>query len=159
MDLILTLTGGEPFLKEEIYDLVEYVNNFLEVKYLNFISNGTVLPKKNLFEIKKVFKYYISLESCEEFDNDQIRGKGVLKKVLENIKVLQSIGYKIGIMTTLLNSNIKGLINNFDKLNSFLKEYKISEIIFERFVPVGRAKDLKSEVVDNDKILNFFFKF
>ncbi|MFQ3675387.1 MAG: radical SAM protein, partial [Endomicrobiia bacterium] len=75
LNLILTITGGEPFLKEEIYELVEYANNFEEISNINFISNGTILPKKNFSNLKKMSNYYVSLESCVEFDNDKIRGK------------------------------------------------------------------------------------
>lgn len=42
--LIITLTGGEPFLKPEVYDLALYLDNIDAVKTINFITNGTIIP-------------------------------------------------------------------------------------------------------------------
>jgi MoaA/NifB/PqqE/SkfB family radical SAM enzyme len=135
---------------------VDYIITFKEIKKLNFISNGTVIPTKNFSNLKNFSKYYVSLESWIEKDNDKIRGDGVFKKVLKNIEILKNMGYKIGIMTTLLNSNINNLITNFNQLETFLKDNGVDEIIFERFIPVGKAKFLKTEVVDNFTILKFY---
>ncbi len=154
--LTLTVTGGEPFLKDEVYNLTKYLNCFSEIKEMNFISNGTVLPKENFVIMKKMNKYYVSLESWDKENNDIIRGKNVFEKVLNNINILKQKGYNIGIMLTLMNTNIKFLTSNFDKLYKMLEKYQIDEIIFERFVAVGNAKNKIYEVVENDNLLKFY---
>lgn len=158
LKLVLTLTGGEPFLKEEVYPLAYYLNNFrYYIEKINFISNGTVLPQENLVKkINKIGNYYISLESFLEEDNDRIRGRGVFCKVVDNIRLLEQMGYNISVMITLLSENINNIIDKFDELILFFSKQKVSEIVFERFVSVGQAKDKIDKIVPPQKILNFY---
>ncbi|MCX7941363.1 MAG: radical SAM protein [Endomicrobia bacterium] len=155
--LIITLTGGEPFLKPEVYDLALYLDNIDAVKTINFITNGTIIPDSILQTISKLNMLYVSLESHQREINDLIRGNSVFKKVTKNLEQLV-YNYKIGLMTTLLNSNIHSLIDQFEEFINFFFSKGIYEIVFERFIPVGEAKKLKHELLPNEKILMFYKK-
>ncbi len=155
-ELIISITGGEPFLKPEVYDIVEYIDKFDCVKEINFITNGSIIPDEDkLKTLLKLNKIYVSLESINPEINDLIRGKGSFEKVFPNIEYLCKT-YNVGIMTTLMNFNIDNLITSFDVFLEKLFSLNVKEIIFERFVPVGRAKMLKEQVVDKQKIIKFY---
>lgn len=154
-ELTIALTGGEPFLKPEVYDLAEYISSSEVVKSISFITNGTIIPNERIKNIRKLSKIYISIEADVEEINDKIRGKGSFKKVIHNLPYFAK-NYSTGIMTTLLNTNIDYLTNNLVKFLSTYFNYGISEIIFERFIPAGEAKKVKDEVVNVDKILKFY---
>ncbi len=153
--LVITLTGGEPFLKPEVYKLAEYLDKFDVVETINFITNGTVIPRQQLKNVSKLGKIYISVESNDEELNDVIRGKGVFQKVITNLEWF-SENYDIGIMTTLLNTNIGYLTENFLSFIKFFFIRGVKEIIFERFIPVGEARKVQHEVLTIDKILLFY---
>ncbi|MCS7227841.1 MAG: hypothetical protein NZ839_02620, partial [Endomicrobia bacterium] len=89
--------------------------------------------------------------------NDKIRGKGSFMRVLRNLAYFTK-NYKVGIMTTLLNSNIDYLTSNLEKFVNFFFSCNVKEIIFERFIPVGEAKMVMNELVPIQKILLFYKK-
>ncbi|MFZ5800859.1 MAG: radical SAM protein, partial [Candidatus Omnitrophota bacterium] len=62
---IINLTGGEPFLKPELFPLLEYLDGNTEVKELAVITNGTLLNKETVLrlrEFKKLNEVKLSLE-------------------------------------------------------------------------------------------------
>ncbi|MGC8943071.1 MAG: radical SAM protein [Caldisericia bacterium] len=135
----VNITGGEPFLREDILEIISYINQKENFKEINIITNGTVLTEdlaKNLNKIKK-FKYLkISIESNNEEKNDFIRGKGNLKKVIKNIELFKNLSdKKVILMITLTTLNYKDLISFFE----FSKNLNVDQIILERFVPLGRG--------------------
>jgi MoaA/NifB/PqqE/SkfB family radical SAM enzyme len=153
----ISITGGEPFLKPEVYDLAEYLDRKNFVEKLNFITNGSIIPEKRVKNLSKLSTIYISLESIEPKINDKIRGDESTNLVFENLEYFVK-NFNVGIMTTLMNSNINDLIENLDKFVEKLFFLGVKEIIFERFVPVGKAKKLKNEVVEKEKIFDFYLK-
>lgn len=157
-NLFLTITGGEPFLVLHIYELLYFLNQNEIVKRINIITNGTVLPKENLKEISKLGIIYISIESLNPEINDKIRGKGTLKKVLSNIEYFVKEYNNVGIMTTLMKTNFFDLKENFETFVSDIFKLKIKEIIFERFIPAGNSKNLKSEMLTSKEIFDFYYK-
>lgn len=157
LNLILTVTGGEPFLVTHIYQFLSYLDNVEIVKKINIITNGTILPDEDLKAISKLNIVYISIESLNPEVNDKIRGVGTLKKVISNIEYFVN-QYDVGIMTTLMKSNFFDLKENFDTFVSTLFRLGIKEIIFERFIPAGSSKKLKSELLTSEEIFDFYKK-
>jgi len=153
----ISLTGGEPFLKPEVYDLAEYLDKKIFIKKLNFITNGSIIPEERLKNLSKLSTIYISLESIEPKINDKIRGDKSTNLVFENLEYFVK-NLNVGVMTTLMNSNINDLIENLDKFVEKLFFLGVKEIIFERFIPVGKAKKLKNEVVEKEKIFDFYLR-
>ncbi|MDP7421189.1 MAG: hypothetical protein QGH40_04890, partial [bacterium] len=146
--LVITLTGGEPFLHQSVYDLADYLDGLPCSHELNFISNGTVLPDtERLRRLRKLTRLYISLESHLAPVNDSIRGTGALAAARKNIRLVTGYGLPTGVMTTLMNKNIGSLTAGFEDFVTFVARLPGNEIIFERFVPVGQASPFKDEVV------------
>lgn len=85
-------TGGEPFLHNEIVDILKDALNYGTTTVL---SNGTLITQElaqTLARISRVsvysLEFRISLESSGEEENDQIRGKGSFKKAVSGIQSL-----------------------------------------------------------------------
>lgn len=155
--LTVSLTGGEPFLKPEVYDLAEYIEKFSSLKKINFITNGSIIPNVRLKKLSKLGILYVSLENMNKELNDKIRGRGSFEIVFNNLNKLCK-EFNVGIMTTLMNINIDDLTKNLYSFVQHLFSIGIKEIIFERFVSVGKASGLKNEVLSKQKILEFYFK-
>lgn len=154
--LVITLTGGEPFLKAEIYDLAGHIDRMDTVEELNIISNGTMLPAPGTLEhLGTLNTLYLSLESQVPGVNDSIRGAGVFEAVTNNARLLQQRGFSLGIMTTLMTRNTRSLISGFRDYCAFLRNAAVSEVIFERFVPVGQAEDLVEEILSEELFYSF----
>lgn len=154
--LTISLTGGEPFLKPELYEFIEYLDKIDRIQSLNIISNGTVINENVLSLKNSVTKFdtmLISLDGMTADTNDKIRGKNAYNTVIKNIDVLKMAGYKIILMYTLLSSNI----NEADRIYEFCVKHEIDGFIIERFIPLGQSKSRKdTELVSDTEIIRVY---
>ena len=96
----INLTGGEPFMREDIYDIIEIIKK--KTKRILFATNG-LLTEKILKTAKKYpeIGYRISIDGLEDV-HDKMRGiPGNFKKSIDTIRGLKKLGIKdIGICST-----------------------------------------------------------
>lgn len=85
----LLLLGGEPLLHKELDKFIQYANSKKQVKRIVIVTNGTLLPSKNVikalqnssktlifissYEKNKSLKNYKPKEICELCENNKIR--------------------------------------------------------------------------------------
>lgn len=100
---LIQLEGGEPLLRDDIGELVNYVKSKNILCRMN--SNGYLVPRK-IERIKDLDSLCISLDGDEE-SNDKNRGKGCYKKVIEAIKTARKHGLPVLTSTVLTQNNIE----------------------------------------------------
>lgn len=148
---IINLTGGEPFLKKELFQLLEYLNNQKQVKELAVITNGTLLDEKSVLRLKdfgKLNEIKFSLDGATEESNDMVRGKGTFKKALSAIEILKPIKR---IETTLMFTLLKRNLNQAFKILDLAQFQGVGGVILERFIPWGRGAMIKKEVLSKEE--------
>jgi len=148
--LTVALTGGEPFLKKELINIIERLSTSDNVSSISIITNGTLIDK-NLASLKKfplLRKIYVSLDGVTPGVNDAIRGKDAFKKTVNNIQEFKSHSLSVVIMFTLMKENIKDAAS----LLSFCKSQSCDEFILERFIPLGRGAKIKNELISPFKM-------
>ncbi len=114
---VLSLTGGEPFLRKDLHNIVEIFHKNVKPKIVSIITNGYFtkdcieITKKILDSCKGIsLIIQLSLDGVEE-DHNLIRMKNdSFKKALETfhaLKELKSIhkNLNLGIITTITNFN------------------------------------------------------
>jgi AdoMet-dependent heme synthase len=117
--LFITFTGGEPFLRDDIFDLIS------EARRLKFavsiFTNGTLLgveecrwlSKKNLRNVE------ISLYGSSPETHDSITGvKGSYNLTINAIDTLIKLGVRVVLKTSVMRKNI----NELDDLMRFAQE-------------------------------------
>lgn len=151
--LFLSLTGGEPLIKSEIWSLLDYFKNSNRILELNLITNG-VLVDLYIEDIlrSKIKKIFVSLDGISSEVNDRIRGKGVFKKVLSNILLLKANKITTFLMYTLMNLNYEEAKN----LINFCKELGVDGYILERFFPLGQGRNISNELVSKEDLVNLY---
>lgn len=103
----LTLTGGEPTIREDLYALCAMLTK--KVKNIAINSNG-LLPEK-LRPILTAFRNItlnVSLDGTEKV-NDRIRGLGTFKRVIATLDMAKELGTHTIIVTTLSKANVEDL--------------------------------------------------
>nr|MDO8044984.1 radical SAM protein [Candidatus Baldrarchaeota archaeon] len=95
----LELTGGEPFMRSDLVEMIKLFHNFLPKCYIWIPTNGT-LPSKIEKDMSKIVKIHknigigISLDGGEEV-HDKLRGvKGTYKKAVQTIKAMVKLRKK-----------------------------------------------------------------
>ena len=87
----VTLIGGEVFMREDIIDLIRYLNS---VSYIVICTNGTLLDNPEINAIKQCKNIYtscISLDGPRDIHDSIRQVKGSYDKAANNIKTLSRI--------------------------------------------------------------------
>lgn len=142
----IILTGGEPLTSKNLF----YITNKLRGKIkLGIATNGTLLNEEIIIKLKEdnVKDFQISLDGASEYYNDFIRGKGIYKKIIESIKLLQKYHCHITIAMTVNSFNYDDILHNSLPL---MRDLGLKKLRIEYYIPINRSNDLKS--VDNIKM-------
>jgi radical SAM protein with 4Fe4S-binding SPASM domain len=142
------LTGGEPLLKPELLQLLEELNRRPEVHELGIITNGVLLDRKRMEKLSpfsKLKRLKISMDGADAAVNDAIRPEGTFKRVIENVSEIKRSGrFETQFMITVMRKNFR----NIPSLIDLCQDLGIDGLIIERFIPWGRGKGIKDEVLD-----------
>ncbi|MER3445823.1 MAG: hypothetical protein C4291_02835 [Candidatus Dadabacteria bacterium] len=131
-------TGGEPFIRKDIYELIDYVTRD-ENSELIVLTNGMFFNQKEklnqLLELARGrFKPQISLDGSTPEINDPIRGKGTFEKIIEGIKIAAESGLNPTVTTVVTAANAED-IPNITRKNSGQKNLR--DLISA--MPAGKA--------------------
>lgn len=151
----IALTGGEPFLKKELFPLIEYLEQEDSVWRIGILTNGILINQKiidRLLTLNKLYYIQISLDGASEKTNDFIRGKGTFKKALDSFRLLHDNGISTRLMYTVHKKNFQDVPALIDLA---LKE-NIKTLTIERFVPEGKGSEFMDWFLDTDELSELF---
>lgn len=114
-------TGGEPFLREDIFELGNYARKIgLNV---NVASNGTLINEGNIEKIVETFdSVTISMDGVDKQTHDQIRGvKGVYDKAMKTLDLFIKWKFPTAVNMVITEKNY----NQIDDYIGFFESKKI----------------------------------
>lgn len=152
---ILILSGGEPLMRDDIYELSSYAREKELIPVLG--TNGTLITEKVAKNLKKagIMAAGISLDYLDEEKHDNFRNfKGSFNKTLEGIRNCIKEGIRVQINTTVTKDNKDEILDIID----FSK--KIGATSHHPFflVEVGRGKNLKKEALNHKEYIDMINK-
>ncbi|MDI6689321.1 MAG: heme b synthase [Actinomycetota bacterium] len=155
---IIILTGGEPLLREDIFDIVCHGVQ----KGLRMVmgTNGTLITKDIARRIREsgIQRVAISLESSTPEIHDEFRRvPGSFEAALEGIEHLKEAEVDFQIAPTITKRNLNDLENI---LNLAVKLGAVALHIF-LLVPTGRGRELAEEEIppkDYERVLNWLYE-
>lgn len=113
--LKLCFTGGEPLLRKDLIDLIDYAQS--KNLSTSLITNGFLITERRARELvdAKLESIYISLDAAEPRLNDEIRGfpgyYDLALKAMDNLKAMRrNANPKIYIKTTVSKLNLHHLV-------------------------------------------------
>lgn len=134
----VTITGGEPLLYKDLFDLLESVR--IKKTILTLDTNASLINENNIMLIEKYFKkirvshYGINRSwhaNTNSYAFDEERFRKTLKLLCESKLFVQ-------VKIPLFANNVK----NIHKILDSLKEFDIDEIVLIPIIPVGKATKL-----------------
>ncbi len=145
------LTGGEPLIKAELFPLLEHLDRQDIVEELGIITNGIFLDDEKtgrLADIGKLKTIKISLDGGDQETNDAIRSTGSFQAVMRNLAAAANRErFQIFLMFTAMRRNYRTL----PSLISLARDSRASGVIIERFVPWGRGREIRGEVLEKSQ--------
>jgi radical SAM protein with 4Fe4S-binding SPASM domain len=151
----IAITGGEPFVKKELFLLLEYLDNNDHIVHLDVLSNGTLINDsiaKRLKKISKLRRVQISLDGASPATHDAIRGKGAFEKAIRGIRILKNHSIKVNVMFTLQRHNAKDISALFDLLIA----EGVDGLTIERLIPCGSGSAFKDKLLSPEELKEVF---
>lgn len=105
----VVLSGGEPFLVEEIFEIIRYINklNMNVSVTTNGFYNDKIVERISHSNIGHL---HFSFDGIEKY-NDEIRGKGSYNRLMRTVRLLRKLSYNqsIGFGTVICSKNCNDL--------------------------------------------------
>ena len=143
---IIAFTGGEPLLRDDIYELISYVDKKKAVPLL--FTNGFLLTDENVDRLVDagLYSLFVSLDSSIPEEHDQLRGmNGLFESAIQGIKRMKARGGFVGISSYATRSSTqKGM---YKKLYFLGKKLGIENLILFDGVPTGNMLKNTSEML------------
>jgi len=138
MGAIVHFSGGEPLLREDIFNNIAYSKN-LGIKTV-LLTNGLLISKLTALKLEEsgLDSCQISLESTKKEIHEKIRGKNTFDKTIKCALLLKektSIEVSLGMAVMKCNLNE---VDDYSKLT--IEKLKLDRAVFHRFVPMGRGR-------------------
>lgn len=97
----LFFTGGEPFLLDDIYEMLAYASAKAKTTVL---TNAMILRGARLDRLCAIANdrlvVQVSLDGGRPADHDPLRGRGSWEETVEGIRLLQERGFRVRLSTT-----------------------------------------------------------
>ena len=151
-NLSINFTGGEPLMRNDFFDLIEYSNR--QKFTTKILTNGILLTDEKIRQLKelKVKFIQISIDDIGERHDLFRKYAGAFEIATNNISKLVENGFKVNISCTISKFNLHK-INDLISLAIKLKVYSIK---FGRLIPIGNATDIKNLLLSQDELKNLF---
>ncbi|MDD5012889.1 MAG: radical SAM protein [Candidatus Pacebacteria bacterium] len=151
----LVFTGGEPLLKDNIFEILKKAD---EMKFsISLLTDFDDLNENHIVKLKNLlYLSYIqvSLDGASEENHDFIRGKGSFVKAIQRMRLLQKHDIPYTISTTVNNRNI----SEIDCIVDISREYGAKYLYFNPLAPYGRAKERLIDWILSDRQLYWLGK-
>ncbi|RMF95307.1 MAG: radical SAM protein [Candidatus Schekmanbacteria bacterium] len=136
----ITLTGGEPLLRKDIFELIKHVNP--DDANCMMFSNGEYLTEENCAKLAEagLFSVMVSIDSPDPEIHDKYRGvKGLFDKAIKGIERAKKAGILVGISTYATREDYKD--GSLERILELGKEIGVHEVVVFDPVPTGKLID------------------
>lgn len=154
---IIILTGGEPLLREDIFDIAKYGHN--KGMRMVMAPNGTLVTPEMAVRMADsgIQRISVSLDGSTAKSHDKFRGvEGAYEGALNGIQNAKSAGIEFQINTTITKTNL----DQIPKILALAESLgAVAHHIF-LLVPTGRGKYIVDQEIDAkeyEETLNWFY--
>jgi radical SAM protein with 4Fe4S-binding SPASM domain len=149
----ITVTGGEPFIRNDFFNLLETLYERRRKYSYAILTNGTMIDRKTAEKLAKLKPGFvqISIEGGEAA-HDSIRGEGSHRLAVEALENLR----RAGVRTMVSFTAHKGNFRHFSDAVRTTKSAGAERIWADRLVAAGRGKALSDMTLNAREAKEFF---
>ena len=143
----LKITGGEPFIRKDLVEILEYASKKLTVDVSTNASliNDEIVKKLNKINLKMI---HVSLDGNKE-EHEAVRGESTYERTINGLRSLKSSKNKIRIGSVIHAKNETDLENLVKDSISIGAD----EIIFSIMEPVDGQSKLLVKTIPNEELI------
>ena len=141
---VLILSGGEPLLRSDIFDISHRARDM--GFYVGLSTNGTLIDETNIDAIAEVGYDYVgvSIDGIRETHDRFRRREGAFDASIDGIRLCRARGIKVGLRFTMTQDNAAEL----PRLISLMDEEDIDKFYLSHLNYAGRGnRNRKSDVI------------
>lgn len=133
----LKITGGEPFIRKDIIDILKYASD--KDMVVDISTNASLINKSMIKYLKDINldMIHVSLDGSNKETHEIVRGVNTYERTIRGIKLLKETNKYIRIGTVIFKDN-EDYLEDIVKLCISLN---VNEVIFSVMQPVGRMLD------------------
>ncbi len=148
----INLTGGEPFIRKDIKEIINYIHHHDKLLTYGVLSNGSFINDDiiDLLKSTNVSFVQLSIDGNRE-THDELRACGDYDRVFRIAKKLTDNGIRVYISFTANAKNYTQL----PKVASECRKNKITALWSDRIVPIGNAEDLQDLIITKDLLPDY----
>jgi MoaA/NifB/PqqE/SkfB family radical SAM enzyme len=143
---IIAFTGGEPLLREDLFELIDYVDKKKAVPLL--FTNGQFLTDENIKKLidAGLYSLFVSIDSPNAEEHDKLRGMpGLFDSALKGLKKMKSKGVFVGISSYATKSATEH--KQYKKIYKLAYELGLDNVMLFDGVPTGNILKDTSEIL------------
>ncbi|MBI5485108.1 MAG: radical SAM protein [Deltaproteobacteria bacterium] len=140
----ITISGGEPFLRDDFFDLLQRLHDLRREFSFAILTSGSLIDAATAMRLKLLAPKFVqvSLEGKKE-THDSIRGRGDFERVLAAIHYLKKAGVPVLISFTAHRGNFR----EFGQVAAIGRKLGVKRVWADRFVPLGGAASQRDLVL------------
>lgn len=149
----ITITGGEPFIREDFVDLLEVFYSLRERISFSILTNGTLIDLPMAGKLRELNASFVqvSVEGTRG-TNDAIRGPGALEKTAVALKNLVRKRIPTFISFTAHQNNYM----EFEDVARFGLDLGVTRIWSDRLIPWGKGAAMEKLILSPHQTQKFF---
>jgi len=143
----VNITGGEPFLRKDLFEIINEFDNSGFTTYL--LTNGILINDEKAKKLKhhNVKGVQVSIEGPEKI-HDSIRGRNSFTSSLRGVKSLLDADLRVTLNVTISNLNAEYLMD----IIKLASDIGVRRLGFSRLVPSGRGLTMIKEMLNKDAV-------
>lgn len=147
----ITITGGEPFVRDDFFDLLEVFASHSQLFSFAILTNGTFIDDSKAKLLSKLNPAFIqvSIEGTET-THDGIRGKGNFAQTVATIKRLHANQIRTMISFTAHRKNFR----EFNEVAKLGQKLGVNKVWSDRLIPWGSG--VKEQMMSQAETKEFF---
>ena len=155
-NVMLNITGGEPLLREDLFEVMDYASNKLHFPW-GMTTNGLLIDEKVAKKMKdtKMYSISISIDGIEKTHDEFRKTPGAYDRIMEGLNILKSDKF-LGVAQTTTVVN-KANIDQLEDLYKIMKDdLELDSWRVVNMDPIGRAQDNDNLALDKNDYIRLF---
>ena len=149
----ITVTGGEPFIRDDFLDLLEVLAGERNHFVFAILTNGSMIDGPMARRLKTLGPRFVqvSIDGTEP-TNDRLRCPGAYRKAVEALRALKAEGIPTMISFTAQRENFQ----EFPAVAGLGRELGVNRVWSDRLIPWGSGAAYSAEVFTPEETRQYF---
>jgi radical SAM protein with 4Fe4S-binding SPASM domain len=149
----ITITGGEPFIRHDFMDLLEFLSIRRQKMSFAILTNGSFIDADMAHRLHNLAPTFVQVSiDGAQATHDRIRGAGDFKRTTSAVKHLVREHIPTLISFTAHRSNFR----EFERVAQLGMRLRVDRVWADRFIPLGRGSGLQETVLTPDETRELF---